>query len=450
MPAAEDSLSGRRIVVGPNEIAGVTSRITRALAGAGAEVRCYFGHEHPFNPCFTELPRIKRWCRQGVTLASGLASKGGVFRIAAGILAGGCKVSAFLRTCLWAETVVMVGGKGFLGAAAEYAVYRLLGRRVIHVFVGTASRPRYLSGHARDVLQDGGINARKLRKLAVRTRRQARRIRALSRQASVVIENPLCGHFQERPFVNWFKLGVPLDGDALRAESRITDRTPPRIPGRIRILHCPSRPEIKGSARIEAVMADLVREGLPIEFRKVSGVPHGQVLHEIAESDLVIDQLYSDSPLAGLAAEAAVFGRPAVVGGYGWGLLAEILGPEEMPATVACHPEDLAKVVRNLATSAEARKQAGERAGEFLARRWSEAGFAARFTRLVTGDIPEDWMVSPTTVRYTCGLGLEEAEARRLIQALVDGYGPGALGVDPLPGLRDHLAAFGRGSSAAA
>ncbi|MCB1126205.1 MAG: glycosyltransferase [Verrucomicrobiae bacterium] len=425
----------------------MTSRIAQALAGAGAEVRCYFGHEHPFNPVFSELPRIRRWHRRGITLASRTADKGGILRLAAGVIAGACRISAFLRTCLWADPVVMVGGKGFLGNPKEYGLYRMLGRRVIHVFVGTASRPRYLSGYAKDVVANGRVHERKLRKLAQRARRQARRVQAISRQASLVVENPLGGHFQEKPFVNWFKLGIPLDLEALLAEPRVSDRTPPRVPGKVRILHCPSRPEIKGSARIEAVMKELLAEGLPIDFRKLTGVPHGQVLHEIAECDLVIDQLYSDFPLAGFAAEASAFGKPAVVGGYGWDLLAGSLGAEEMPPTVTCHPDDLANAVRALVTSEAARRVAGEKARDFLGRRWSQTAFSERFARLVSGDLPEDWLVAPETVRYTCGLGLESDEARRLIRALAERFGPGALGVDHLPALRDHLMAFARDDS---
>lgn len=445
-PSPKPGLAGRRILVGPNEIAGVTSRIAAALAGAGAEVRCFFGHEHPFNPRSSGPSRTKRWCPAGINLASGWVAKGGAFAAAAGALAGGCKVAAFLRTCLWADTVVMVGGKGFFGGAGEYRFFRLLGKRVIHVFVGTASRPRYLSGYAKDVIQDGRVNAKKLNKLAERTRRQARRIRAISRQASLVIENPLCGHFHERPFVNWFKLGVPLDIDALLAEPRITGNTPPRVPGKVRVLHCPSRPEIKGSARIQTVMAELAQAGLPVEFRQVTGVPHGQVLHEISESDLVVDQLYSDSPLAGFAAEASAFGKPAVVGGHGWELLAESLRPEEMPPTVVCHPDRLGEVVGRLVADPEAREAAGAAAREFLRSQWSEPAFGERFARLVTGNIPADWLVAPQSVRYSCGLGLEEAEARQLIGALVARHGSSALGVDHLPALRTHLVAFGEGA----
>jgi hypothetical protein len=305
-----------------------------------------------------------------------------------------------------------------------------------------------LSGYAKVAVKGGCLNHKELRRLARRTKRQARRIRGISRHASVVIENPLCGHFHERAFVNWFKLGVPLDVAALGQIPRITNDTPARPEGKVRVLHCPSRPEIKGSLRIQAIMQELIREGLPLEFRQLTGIPRPQVLHEITQSDFVVDELYSDSPLAGFAAEAAAFGKPAIVGGYGWKLFDQFLRPGEMPPTATCHPNDLEKVVRELTFATAKRDELGSKARAFLQNYWSETGFAERFARLITGDIPPEWWVKPEQVRYMHGLGLEETEAQQLIGALVEQFGPSSLQVDHVPQLREQMVNFGKGKAA--
>ena len=54
-------------------------------------------------------------------------------------------------------------------------------------------------------------------------------------------------------------------------------------------------------------------EGLPLEYVEIVGQPNDIVLAEIARSAFVIDQLYSDTPMAGFAAEAARLGKPAIV-----------------------------------------------------------------------------------------------------------------------------------------
>ena len=40
------------------------------------------------------------------------------------------------------------------------------------------------------------------------------------------------------------------------------------------------------------------------------------VLEKMAMSDIVVDQVYCDTPMAGFATEAAINGVPVVVGGY--------------------------------------------------------------------------------------------------------------------------------------
>ncbi len=438
-------LSGRRILVGPNEIAGVTSRMALALAAGGAQVLFFNANDHAFNPHVQESANLRRLFGSAVGVASRWKARGGILWLAGSLLSLAIKTAAWVRTCLWADTVVMVGGKGFFGGGLEYALFRRLGKRVIHVFVGTASRPRYLSGYARRVIKNGGVDPKELKRLASRTRRQARRIRGISRHASVVIENPLCGHFHERPFVNWFKLGVPLDVDALLAKPRKTDSTPPRVPGRVRVLHCPSRPEIKGSARIQSAVENLIREGVPLELRMITGVPHAQVLHEIAQADFVVDQLYSDSPLAGFAAEASAFGKAAVVGGYGWKLFPDFLRSEEMPPTAACHPDELENCLRRLALDASYRREVGARTKEFLLKQWSEVAFAERFTRVITGDVPADWWVKPADVRHLQGMGMDADAIKSVIASLVERFGADALHVDHIPGMSAQLAAFALG-----
>jgi hypothetical protein len=433
------ALAGRRILVGPNEIAGFTSRIAIALAGSGAEVRFFSGSDHAFNPHVSETRNLRRLFRRTVGVASRWEAKGGVLALAGLALAGVVKTLAFANTCLWAQTVVMIGGKGFFGGGIEYAFLRLIGKRVVHVFVGTASRPRYLSGYAKGVIKDGVVNPKELSRLAQRTKRQARRIRGISHHASLVVENPLCGHFQEKPFVNFFKLGVPLDVAALERKPRAVANTPPRTEGKVRVLHCPSRPEVKGSARIQAAVEKLVQEGLPIEFRQLTGVPHAQILHEIALADFVVDQLYADSPLAGFAAEASAFGKAAVVGGYGWKLFPAFLRPEEMPPTAACHPDELEGCIRSLTLDSVRREEIGARSRVFLQTQWSQAAFAERFARVIAGDIPADWWVRPEDVRHLYGAGIEECEVKCLVAAMTARFGPDSLQLDHIPKLRDSL-----------
>lgn len=122
----------------------------------------------------------------------------------AGLKLGLFKLGAFLFALLKAEACIFIGGRGFIGFPLDYWLLRLFGKKVIHIYIGTASRPRYPSGFARDILKAKQPPSKAIRKLAKRVKRQASRVQAISKAASFAIENPLCYHFHPKLFINSF------------------------------------------------------------------------------------------------------------------------------------------------------------------------------------------------------------------------------------------------------
>lgn len=76
------------------------------------------------------------------------------------------------------------------------------------------------------------------------------------------------------------------------------------------VLHAPSNPRLKGTARIEEVLLRLDEEGL-VTYRRLSGVPHAQMPTAIAGADIVVDQVVLGNPGV-LLAETMAAGRLAV------------------------------------------------------------------------------------------------------------------------------------------
>ncbi len=85
---------------------------------------------------------------------------------------------------------------------------------------------------------------------------------------------------------------------------------PPRTEGRIRIVHAPSDPNIKGTKYILPVIERLA-ERFPIDFTLVQGLPHRQAMQIYREADLVIDQLLPGW-YGGFAVEVMAMGKPVV------------------------------------------------------------------------------------------------------------------------------------------
>jgi hypothetical protein len=73
------------------------------------------------------------------------------------------------------------------------------------------------------------------------------------------------------------------------------------------VVHAPSNPRIKGSALIDPVLRDLAERGL-IEYRRIEGVPSGEMPDLYRDADIVLEQ-FRIGTYSRAAVEAMVAGR---------------------------------------------------------------------------------------------------------------------------------------------
>ncbi len=164
------------------------------------------------------------------------------------------------------------------------------------------------------------------------------------------------------------------------------------------------------------------------------------MLDEIRKCDFVIDQLYSDSPLAGFAAEATSHGKVPVVGGYGWEELAKTLHPEDIPPAIICHPDQLLETIELLCVDPSQYMKRSQKLQEFLIHgEWSGKRFAEKLGCVLSGDIPASWMVAPETISYKHGVGLSEEQAKEIINRLIAYGGISALQLKDKPPLESEI-----------
>jgi glycosyltransferase involved in cell wall biosynthesis len=150
------------------------------------------------------------------------------------------------------------------------------------------------------------------------------------------------------------------------------DDSPP-----IRIVHAPNHRHFKGTDYLVAAVERLRSEGLPVELRCVERVPNEQAMAVYAEADVVAEQF-----LIGwhgyTAIEAMALGKPVV---------AYIRKPDYHPAPDECpivsaSPDDLADVLRSLATDGARRRALGEQGRAYVERHYSLEAFSQRLKAL--------------------------------------------------------------------
>jgi hypothetical protein len=235
---------------------------------------------------------------------------------------------------------------------------------------------------------------------------------------------------------NVFNLGIPTHLDV---ESDVRPPEPNAFRDEVRVLHAPSHPAAKGSFEIREVISALQNQGLKILYREISGAKFEVVRDSLVWCDFVVDQVYSDTPLAGLGSEAALLGKPSVVSGFGLSQLKQIYPAIDFPVSLVSAPSDLEASIRRLAIDQKFRLQLGKEAQKFVLTHWSPRVVAERFLKLIENQAPEDWTFSPDEFHYFKGYGQDEATTKRQIKKLVARYGISSLQLDHKPLFRDEL-----------
>jgi len=112
------------------------------------------------------------------------------------------------------------------------------------------------------------------------------------------------------------------------------------------------------------------------------------------------------------------------------------------PPSQICHPDDLESAVEQMIVDHDYRNSLGQKAYNFVQTQWTAEKIAERYLRLISGDIPGEWMLSPRDVIYLHGAGQAESQTKKNIQNLVGEYGVSALQLSHRPDLEQEFLAF--------
>ena len=427
-----------RVFIGPVEISGIAGALAEGLCALGVDAHAVLAFSHPFK--YGNEPRswlVKIWQQIGAVRMA--TTRDRLFRKILLVVAHSIwGWLVLLHTIPRYDVFIFIYGQTITNSAFELWLLKRFRRKIIFVYVGSDVRPPYMDGGlfpgtVKDQLPSAAVLLRAVR-------RCKRKIQLQERYADHLVNSPSTAHYHERPYINWFALGIPK---ALTACSQIPSHQTCRA-GPVRILHSPSHPLAKGTSEILEIVYRLRRKGYSIELVKIQGMPNEVVLQELARCDFIVDQLYADTPLAAFATEAAFFGKPAVVGGYFADSIEECIEPADIPPSLFVTPNDLEMAIERLVVDSSFRLQLGEQARQFVMSRWSLTDVAGRYLQLLNDDIPGQWWCDPAAVRYLSGSGLPEGRTRRLVALLVDHFGASALQVRDKPGLESALIEFAR------
>lgn len=386
---------GARVFIGLVEISGYYGRIVDALRAEGYSVSFWERSVHVYQ-YDAPLPRIDYPYQSHLKSASTgrLNSKGSLRRRLFGL-------HFFLWTVRRHDVFVFSCGSSFLKSGIDLHILKLLGKRIVaFVAHGSELRPAFMDGaHWSNALQlDDPLGH--IRSVARKQRRLARR---LERVADVVISHPLTSQYLTRRALCSSFIGQPLPVIA-------RDKLPQRVTSEaVRIVHAPSDRRAKGSDVIAAVVSRL-SDDIDIVFTELSGVPNELVLKTLRQTDIIIDQMYTDTRLSGFGAEAASLGVAVITAGYGDDYLRRVIDLSHLPPVIVAHPTEMENQLRALVSDPDYRTRVTQELHDFLSKNWTLVDVARRFWIAVTECAPEEWYFDPSSVNYLHGSGLSEDE----------------------------------------
>lgn len=407
-----------KIFLGAQEIAGVMRRIDGAFKDMGYRCDYYCLYEYEFNEydC-SKLPLLKKYRRH----TNRIRNTDNLWKKRLwGIMQMFDILHIWFHSLFVYTDFIYIFGHGMFSLnrylqyvqELEFFVLKLFRKNMIMWLCGADSRPSYC-----DVdIYGGDIDA-----MYKDVQCKSKKIRMLEKYM-VLIDNTASSHFHTKPYIIYNCLGIPVD-ESERVKTELHKE------GKIRILHAPSNQKAKGTAEIQEILRELKEEGYDFEYIAVHGVPHREVLEQIAQADMVIDQLYCDTPMAGFASEAAINGIPVLVGGYYAEYYHKVKNNPDIP-TVFCTPDKLKENIIFLINNKEKRIEIGEKEREYIEENCTAQKVAEKFIRLLEKDIPAAWYFEPQDNDYPYGGGIVKEEMIDNITGLVEKYGEKALGLD--------------------
>lgn len=428
-----------RVFIGLNEVAGYYGNLAQGLRELGVDADFVSFTNHPFQYRHAHAP--SRFAR----VVSGVSRRRGkslgahsVLRTFWGAVDIATRVLFFGSVCLRYDAFIFGFNSTFF-SYRELPLLRRLGKQIVYVYNGSDSRPTYLDGS--EMARDRALT---IRQCIDRTRTKKETLSTIERYATAIVANPLSAQLHEKPFVSFLLTGIPYP-----LPEEVSARPEGPVTAPVRILHSPSHPEAKGTPAIREIVDRLRAKGCEIDFVEVIGRPNQEVLEELARCDLVIDQLYSDQPVAGFAAEAAGFARPAVVGGYGLDVFRNVMPAGRMIPVCYRHPQDVEAALEALVRDKAARTDLGDSARAFIEAYWSPKAVARNYMDILEGTIPDEWIYDPAEISYFRGACMPENRAREIVAAVIEQGGVEALQVSDKPRLQRELVEFARAGSAA-
>lgn len=292
-----------KVFVGISEIANMVSAYSRGFEKAGCQTYSVIGNRNPFLPA----------AKYDLVLSEVVGDIAGAqqlstmlwLRIKSRLIAW----KTFLHALFSCDLFVYVTGGSLLPAYLDYALIRLLRKKLVVAFLGSEIRHWY--AYAEEMAQIGKQEAIEPVVAVFRDHAYAdydaivARISAAERYADIILSQPGFAQLQTRPYMR-----VTVGLDLTQFPFHLSEGTTPLV------LHAPSSRGVKGTDYVLQAVDTLRSEGLDFEFRLIEGMAHPELVKLLGSAAIVVDELFSDT-IGVLSTESMATGNAVLTSYFG-------------------------------------------------------------------------------------------------------------------------------------
>ena len=407
------------ICIGTMEICGIMRKLNHAYRDMGIKSDCYLLHPISniiekdaayYNPILISYQKIQNKIRKSLFYGQKIRMR--LWQI----LEVFVLLKVFFYTLMNYDAYIFLYSQSFFKSNPflnqisewEYKILKMCKKKVVAFFCGSDSRPPYCDN-------SNFVNFAGLKEA---TRRIASNVHMIEKYA-IVIDGTASAAFHTKPYISYNCIGNPVEKEEYRGESRSKNNS-------VVILHAPSSIEGKGTKVIREVVRKISNQGYNIEYREVTGVPHNIVLKEMRRADILVNQMYSDTPMSMVDVEAGLNGLVVVTCGY-YAQYYKSDMPFPVPPSCFCLPEDLEKNLIFYITNKEARTVLVESEQRFIKNNWMSDQVAKKIFKLIKTGPVEEWLYDPAGCEYVWGAGCNKEQVNERVTYLIDHYGYKAL-----------------------
>ena len=400
-----------RIFIGLSETSGYYGRLYEGLVQAGTD--CFFApiapNKHQYGYRLKTNILVKA-CQATIVRSASSAN------ILLKALWRGSHECLKLCLLIWAlfrfDIFIFNGGNCFWGVK-DIWIYKLLKKRLVFICLGSLTRLPFTDGSFVTGIYTGKKPS--IEDFVSESIKRQKKVDIIEIYTDIFLNLPSQAQLNRKKYVSLCNIGIPvgrMPEDTCHRKAKSAECT-------VKILHAPSYIGCRGTYEFKKILDELKEEGLSFQYTEVSGVKNEELMKQLQECDFLIDELYSDTPMATLAEEAAFYGKPSVVAGYFAEKYVNYYEKDLIPPSLYVTPENIKQAIRKMIEDKEFREELGKKAQLFVKKNCTSQVVAEKISRVIAGDIPETWIMNPGGIDNLYGYGLSRESIKEIVSEIV-------------------------------